>query len=132
MHDDVVFYDEQQRNYVSAGILMASYFDCPSVSMFDTGSRFTDKDDARKPSDHATASRPKSDGEDPEAQGAENSINWDDDQEMLVNSDKKLAFNVDGSTYWDSDSDSGTDDGVDAGLEETGSLLWSHYFHHCS
>ena len=132
MHDDVVFYDEQQRSYVSAGILMASYFDCLSVLMFDTGSRFTDKDDARKPSDYATASRPKSDGEDPEAQGTENSINWDDDQEMLVNSDKKLASDVDGSTYWDSDSDSGTDNGVDAGLEETGSLLWRHHFHHCS
>ncbi len=45
---------------------------------------------------------------------------------MLVNSDEELASDVDGSTYWDSDSDSGTDDGIDACLDETESLLWRH------
>lgn len=95
--------------------------------MFDTRSRFADEDDARKPSNHATAaSRPKNDGEDQEARGIENEIDWDNDRATLVNSDGDLASDVDGSTYCDSDSDSGTDDGVDAGLDETGSLLWRH------
>ncbi len=68
--------------------------------MFDTESRFADKDDARKPSDLATAtSRLKSDGEDLEAPDTENSMDWDDDQAMLVNSDGELASNVDRSTY---------------------------------
>ncbi len=127
VHDNIVFRDEQQRNYVPAGILMASYFGCRPVSMFDTGSRFADEDDARKSSDHApAASKPKNGGADQEGQGTENDMDWDDDRATLVNSDCDLAADDDGSTYCDSDSDSGTDDGVDAGLDETGSLLWRH------
>ena len=54
-NDEVVYRDEQQRSYVSTGILMASYFGCRSVSMFHTRSRFKDDDGAPKPVDHATA-----------------------------------------------------------------------------
>ena len=90
--------------------------------MFDTRSRFADKDDAR----NSSARRSENDGEYPKAQGTENSMDWDDDRATLVNSDGELACLIDRSTYWDSDSDSGTDDGVDAGLDETGSLLWRH------
>lgn len=53
-------------------------------------------------------------------------MDWDDNRVMFVNSDGELASHVDRSTYWESDSNSGTDDGVDAGLDETGSLLWRH------
>lgn len=124
VHDDVAFRDEQQWNYVPAGILTASYFGCPPVSMFDTESRFVEKGDARKLFGHVTAtSKLKSNGEDLEIPGTKNSMDWDDDQPMLVNSDGELASDVDGSTSWDSDSDSGTDDSVDAGLNETRSLL---------
>lgn len=72
------------------------------------------------------ADRSENVDEDPKAQGTENSMNWDDNRVILVNSDGELASHVDRSTYWESDSDSGTDDGVDAGLDETGSLLWRH------
>lgn len=46
-------------------------------------------------------------------------MDWDDNRVMFVNSDGELASHVDRSTYWESDSNSGTDDGVDAGLDET-------------
>lgn len=76
MHDKVVSLDEQQRNYVSTGILMASYFGCRPVSMFDTRLRFEDNDGARKSVDHATAAvKPKNVGEDQEAQNSENDVN---------------------------------------------------------
>ncbi|KAI4285571.1 MAG: hypothetical protein L6R38_000538 [Xanthoria sp. 2 TBL-2021] len=108
VHDEVVYRDEQQRNYVSTGILMASYFGCRPVSMFDTRLRFEDDDGARKSVDHVTAAgKPNNVGEDQEVQGSENDMDANDDA----------------STYCDSDSDSGTDDGVDAGLDETGCLL---------
>lgn len=127
MHDDTVFCDEQQRNYVPTGILMASYFGCRPVSMFDTRSRFAGKDHACNSSDYITAAdRSENGGEDPKAQGIENSMDWDDNRVMLINSNGELASHVDRSTYWESDSDSGTDDGVDAGLDETGTLLWRH------
>lgn len=45
---------------------------------------------------------------------------------MLVNSDSNLASNINGPRSCGSDIDSGTDDGVDAGLDETKSLLWRH------
>lgn len=111
VHDEVVYRDEQQRNYVSTGILMASYFGCRPVSMFDTRLRFEDDDGARKSVDHVTAAgKPNNVGEDQEVQGSENDMDANDDA----------------STYCDSDSDSGTDHGVDAGLDETGCLLWRH------
>lgn len=123
MHDDTVFCDKQQRNYVPTGILMASYFGCRPVSMFDTRSRFAGKDHACNSSDYITAAdRSENGGEDPKSQGTENSMDWDDNRVMLVNLDKELAFHVDRK----SDSNSGTDNGVDAGLDETGSLLWRH------
>lgn len=51
-------------------------------------------------------------GENPEARGTKDSMDWDDDQAMLADSDGELASDVDGSRLWDSDGDSGTDDGV--------------------
>ncbi|KAL8855462.1 MAG: hypothetical protein Q9178_007895 [Gyalolechia marmorata] len=105
MHNQVVYRDEQQRNYVSTGILMASYFGCRPVSMFDTRLRVEDDDGARKSVDHVTAvGKLNNVGEDQEVLGSENNMDANDDA----------------STYCDSDSDSGTDDGVDAGLDETG------------
>lgn len=127
MHDDTVFRDEQQRNYVPAGILMASYFGCRPVSMFDTRSWFKDENNAHKPVHHHTAVSSLTDGgEDQEAQDTENNADWDDDRATLVNSDCDLDNHDHASTYFGSDSGSGTDDGVDAGCDETGSLLWRH------
>ena len=127
VHDVAVFRDEQQRNYVSTGILMASYFGCRPVSMFDTRLRFEDENNARKPTDHAgTANRPKNGGEDLAAPDADKKMDWKDDRAMLVNSDCDLDTDGNASTYCDSDSDSGTDDGVDAGMDQSGCLLWRH------
>lgn len=127
VHDKVVYRDEQQRNYVPTGILMASYFGCRPVSMFDTRLRFEDNDGARKPVDHATAAvKPNHAGKDQEVQHSENDIYYDNDRATLAKADSDLDTDENASTYCDSDSDSGTDDGVDAGLDETGCLLWRH------
>jgi len=124
VHDNAVFWDKQQQNYVVAGILMASYFGCRPVSMFNTQLRFEEENDARKPANHAAAaSRPKNGGED---QDPDKDMDWKDDRATLVKLDCDLNTNDNASTYYDCDSDSGTDDGVDAGLDETGCLLWSH------
>ncbi|MCJ1367094.1 hypothetical protein MMC16_006226 [Acarospora aff. strigata] len=117
MRDDAVFRDKQQRSYVPAGILMASYFGCRPVSMVDTRLQFEDENVARKPADHAAAaSRPRNGGEDQEARDTDKNMDWEDDRATLINSDYDLDVNDNASTYYDSDSDSGTDDGVDAGL----------------
>lgn len=130
MHDEVVYRDEQQRNYVPAGILMASYFGCRPVSMFDTRLRFEDDEGARKSVDHAMAAvKPtKNVSEDLRVQDSENGVNQDDDRATLTSSDYDPDTDMDASTCGDndSDSDSGTDDGVDAGLDKTGCLLWRH------
>lgn len=83
--------------------------------MSDTRLRFEENDGARKPVDHATAAvKPKNVSEDQEVQDSENDMNYN------------LDTDEDASTYCSSDSDSGTDDGVEAGLDETGCLLWRH------
>lgn len=131
VYDDTVYQDEQQRTYVAAGILMASYLGCRPVSMFDTRIKFEDDDDARKPADHPIiAGNLKDHSDDQEDQVISNDTTWDDEQATLVNSDCDLdhdgGVSTCGDNNSDSDSDSGTDDGVDAGLDETGSLLWRH------
>ena len=132
VYDTTVYRDEQQRSYVATGILMASYFGCRPVSMFDTRIKFEDDADARKPADRPTvAGHPEDHSEDLSDQ---DDIDWDDEQATLVNPDSDLdhdgdtsaCSNDDSDGDTDSDSDSGTDDGVDAGLDDTGSLLWRH------
>ena len=56
MRDTAVFADEQQRHYVTTDILMAAYFKCRPVSMFDTSSSFPEDDttDPSKLVDHVT------------------------------------------------------------------------------
>ncbi|KAL8997376.1 MAG: hypothetical protein Q9188_006340 [Gyalolechia gomerana] len=116
VHDEDVYRDEQQRNYVPAGILMASYFGCRPVSMFDTRLRFEDDEGARKSVDHAIAAvKPtKNVGEDLGVQDSENGVNQDDDRATLASSDYDPDTDMDASTCGDNDSnsDSGTDDGV--------------------
>ena len=127
VHDDAVFCDEQQPLYVPTGILMASYFGCRPVSMFDIRSRFADNDHACNSADLITAtSRSDNDGDDPNPQGTENSMDWNDNPMTFIHSDAEFACSLDAGPFWDSDSVSGTDDGVDAGTNETGSLLWRH------
>lgn len=50
VRDDSIFPDEQQRNQVAAGILIASYFGCRPVSMFDTRLQFQDEGEEESPS----------------------------------------------------------------------------------
>lgn len=102
MHDNTVFCDKQQQNYVPTSILMALYFGCRPVSMFDTRSRFAGKDHACNLSDYITgADRSENGDEDPKAQHNKNSMDWDDNRVMFVNSDGELASHVDRSTYWE-------------------------------
>ena len=120
VYDDHVYRDEQQRHYVDTGILMASYFGCRPVSMFDTRIKFEDDDDNHKPVNGPTvAGIPEDTTDDPD---------WDDGRSTLVDSDSDLDDGDDGSTCsgGDTGSDSGTDDEVDAGRDKTGTLLWRH------
>ena len=131
VYDDTVYRDEQQRSYVPTGILMASYFGCRPVSMFDTRIKFEDEDDSRKPADRsAVAGNPEHGSDEAKDQDTANDMDWDDEQATLVNFNSDLDQEADASQcsddHSDTDSDSGTDDGVDAGLDDTGSLLWRY------
>ena len=126
VHDDTVFRDEQQRHYVAAGILMASYFGCRPVSMFDTTSKFEDYDSSKPADPVIPASRLKHDCSAQENIEAKKDTDSDDDRTTLVNLDGHLGHGGDAGTHYDSDSDSGTDDGIDAGLDQTRCLLWRH------
>ena len=123
VYDNTVYRDELQRCYVATGILMASYFGCRPVSMFDTRIKFEDEDDARKPADHPTVAGHPEDYSDNLSD--QDDTDWDDEQATLVNSDSDLDHDGDTSACSDDDddTDTGTDDGVDAGLDDTGSLL---------
>lgn len=92
--------------------------------MFNTQLQFEKENNACKPTNHAAATiRPKNGDED---QDPNKDMDWKDDHATLVKLDCDLNINDNVSTYYDSDSDSGTDNDVDAGLDETGCLLWRH------
>ena len=75
MHDDTVFCDEQQRNYVPTDISMTSYFDCRSIFMFDTKSRFAGKNHVCNSSEHITIIDKSEIGEeDPQTQNINNNM----------------------------------------------------------
>ena len=129
VYDDHVYRDEQ-REYVATGILMASYFGCRPVSMFDTRIKF-EEDDGHKPVDRPTVAGITEDpGDDSTDENISDNTDWDDERSTLVNSDSDTDHAGDASTYSDgdddTDSDSGTDDEVDAGRDNTGTLLWRH------
>jgi len=77
VHDDSTFADEQQRNQVPTGLLMAAYFGCRPVSMFDTRLRFEDDDGARRSSDRVKVDNGPIDGDDDQGP-----MNTDRDTEM--------------------------------------------------
>ena len=54
VYDEHVYRDEQQQQYEATGILMASYFGCRPVSMFDTRIKFEEDDAIEKSVDSAT------------------------------------------------------------------------------
>ncbi|KAL9119296.1 MAG: hypothetical protein Q9187_004151 [Circinaria calcarea] len=125
VYDDTVYRDERQRNYVATGYLMASYFGYRSVSIFDTRIKFEDEDDARKPADHAIGVCLTEDHKDnPRGQETPHDLGWDEEQAALVDSDSDPDPDNDARTSYDHDgdtnSDSGTDDGVNAGVDNTG------------
>jgi len=108
VRDDSIFPDEQQRNQVATGILMAPYFRCRPVSMFDTRLQFQDEEEEESPSVEDTPSDLSS-----EDDGGLRSADSNEDDD-------------DFSMYLDSESDNDTDDGADAGDDETRTLLWRH------
>ncbi len=133
VHDDSIFPDEQQRNQVPTGLLMAAYFGCRPVSMFDTRLKLEDDENATKPDERVKVhSGPSASNDKQGTSGSDVDVamdsDWDEEQATLVNSDSDADSDDDGdgSTDYDSESDDDTDDGFDAGLEETRSLLWRH------
>ena len=107
---------------------MASYFGYRPVSMFDNRINFEEEDDARKPTDPPTIADHPDDHRDDLSN--QDDADWDDEQATLVNSASDLNRDGDSSTCsnddGDGDTDSGTNHGVDAGLDDTKSLLWRH------
>ncbi len=114
--EHTVYRDEPQRCHVDTGILMASYFGCRPVSTFDTRIKFEDEVDARKPADHPTVAGHSEDYRDDFSD--QDDTDWDDEQMTLVNSASH--------TDHDGDTSACSDDDGDAGLDDTGSLLWRH------
>ena len=131
VYDNTECRDELQRCYVDTGILMASYFGCRPVSMFDNRINFEEEDDARKPADPPTiAGHPENHRDNLSDQ---DDADWDDEQATLFDSASDLDRDGDSSARsndddgdGDGDTDSGTNHGVDAGLDDTKSLLWRH------
>ncbi|KAI9871817.1 MAG: hypothetical protein M1830_002420 [Pleopsidium flavum] len=105
VHDYSIIADEQQRNQVSTDLLMAAYFGCRPLN-----NGPSDGDD-----DQGTMIRIKR---------LKMDSDWGEDRATLVNCDSDVAD--DASTCYDSESDSGTDDGINVGLDETRLLLWRH------
>ncbi|KAL2048847.1 hypothetical protein ABVK25_010905 [Lepraria finkii] len=127
-----MYRDEQQRQYVATGILMASYFGCRPVSTFDTRIKFEEDDATDKPVDRATVADAREDySDDSTDEDTSDVTDWDDDRSTLVDSDSDLDDDDDDASAYsdgddDTDSDSGTDDEVDAGRDDTGTLLWRY------
>ena len=127
VHDDSVYPDERQRVQVPTGILMASFFGCRPVSMFDTRLRFRE-DEASTTTDR---DKPK-DGPGPNPDDREaGSLNEKFEKNDGLGSDMPTLdadsdTDDDNRTCYDSESDSDTDDDIDAGSDQTRTLLWRH------
>ena len=101
--------------------------------MFDTRLKLEDDENAIKLDERVkihsdlSASNDKQGTSDSNEDVAMNS-DWDEEQATLVNSnsDADSDDDDDDSTDYDSESDDDIDDGFDASLEETRSLLWRH------
>ncbi len=133
IHDDSIFSDEQQRNQVLTNLLMTAYFDCRSISMFDTRLKLEDDenmiklDERIKIHSDLSASNDNQETSDSNEDVAMNS-DWNEEQATLVNSNSNADSDDDDndSTDYDSESDNDIDDDFDANLEKTRSLLWRY------
>jgi len=105
VHDKNVYRDEQQRLYIAIGILMASYFGCRPVSMFDTRIRFQ--------------------GEREDIEHIDSPTGMQNPQLGDVQNGEAVTLRRDGDfgTSEEDDTDDGTDDDASAGHDKTGSLL---------
>jgi len=133
VHDDSSFPGEQQRNQVPTGLLMAAYFGCRPVSIFDTRLIFEDDENATKPDERVKVhSGPSSSNDNQGTSGSDEDVamdsDWDEEQATFVNSDLDADSDEDGdgSTDYDSESDDGTDDDFDAGLTPTSPYPSNH------
>ena len=132
VYDNTEYRDELQRCYVDTGIFMASYFGCRPFSMFDNRINFGEEDDARKPADAPTiVGHPENHRDDLSDQ---DDADWDDEQATLFYSASDLDRDGDSSARsndddgdGDGDTDSGTNHGVDAGFDDTNSLMETHH-----
>ncbi len=133
IHDDSIFSDEQQRNQVLTNLLMTAYFDCRSISMFDTRLKLEDDENMIKLNERIkihsdlSASNDNQETSDSNEDVAMNS-DWNEEQATLVNSNSNADSDDDDndSTDYDSESDNDIDDDFDANLEKTRSLLWRY------
>ena len=74
-----------QPLYVPTGILMASYFGCRLVSMFDAGFKF-EEDDATNNQSSVPRSPVAEDHNDDSTEDISDDTDWDEDQSTIVNS----------------------------------------------
>ena len=134
--DDAVFADERQRVQLATGLLMAACFGCRPCSMFDTrvglgevdGSN-TDNIDGMALDEVDMASDAVMGLKVSENTNQRNHLAGSDDESddsTLTDSDDDSENGTDITVPEDSDSESGTDDGYDAGDDATGSILYRH------
>lgn len=142
VYDDTVYGDERQRVQVATGLLMAAYFGCRPCSLFDTRVRFsydcetlnaTNKNKTKSNSNcygtyntsvEETLVNSHGDSDDDSDTDLSNDTTTgsDSDDESKGNGTQDLHPDRDDNT----DGDSCTDDGYDAGTEETRSILYRH------
>ena len=131
--DDSIFSDEQQWNQVFINLLMTAYFDCRSISIFNTRLKLEDDENAIKFDERIKIHSDLNDSNDNQETSDSNkdvamNSDWDEEQATLVN----LNLNADSdnddddSTDYDSESDDDIDDDFNKSLEKTKSLLWRH------
>lgn len=128
VYDDHVYRDEQQRQYVTTNILMTSYFNCRPVFIFDIRIKFEKNDITDKLVDYLTVAVVKEDCRDDSTdEDTSDDIEWNENQPTLVNFNSDLNDDDDISAYSNEDDDrnidSDTNDEVDAGHDDTETLL---------
>ncbi len=132
VYNDHVYWDKQQWEYMATGILMASYFSCRPVLMFNTRIKFENDNNDAHEAVHRLKNADSSEEYDDDSadSNTSNNTNWDNEHTTLINFDSKLNHNSDANMCSDEENDinsnSDTDDKVNTDLNNTGFLLWRH------
>ena len=135
-YDDIVYWNEQQRNYVITNILMTFYFECRSIFMFDIWIKFENANDACESMNQIIVdNNSQNQSNIHKNKNTLNNKNWNDEQATLVNSIFNQNKNGESDVENDDNdidnnkiNDSDTDDDIDADFNDTKTFFWKHVF----